>query len=456
MSKPRLQELNDEFAAKSREAQGILNKSDHSVEEVERAQTILNTELPALKSQIETLQSVSGLKANLSDLDQWQNAPVNDLPQPGQARVTGMKAAGTTVIDREGSNSALYQDGEGLLSDKQMKTVLDADYALAVKSWLRAKGDMSRMGASAIKTLSEGMDDDGGVLAPAEMLMRIIERKPTPTRVAGRVTQLTTSRDAMILPRNTYSADDIYSSGVRVSWTGEGGSPSEATGPAFGTFRVNIYTAMLELGLTNDLIEDAAVPIQSYVADKFRETADILKDHMALTGTGVGQPFGMLTRVGASAGNSGIEAVNSGHASQLTADGLIDLSYTIPEQYMENATWLFNRTNTERAIAKLKDSQNRYLFASTRDRDTLANTRPNELLGTSITRSALMPNIAANAFPVLHGDLNGYYQILRIGFTMQVLREIEARSNQTVLLGRLRMGGDVGEGFRLRAQKVAA
>jgi HK97 family phage major capsid protein len=458
MSKPRKQQLREDFEAKTREAQTILDKADPSKDEIQRAKVLMNEEIPALKADIEDLNSFDGLKSDLDGFKSWNNDASGVVHPTGNARVTGMKRSGTTVIEREGDESVLYQDGEGLLSDAQIKTIQDPEYADAVKSYIRNKGDMSRLGRDAVKTLSEGIDEDGGVLAPAEMLQRMLERKPTPTRVAGLVTQLTTSRDAVILPRNTYNADDVYTSGVRVTWTGEGGNPAKAQGPQFGTFRVSIYTAMLELGLTNNLLEDAAFPIQSYCAGKFRETVDILRDDMAVNGNGVNQPFGMQARVGAgaTAGNSAIDFVKSGDANTVTADGLMDMAYTIPEQYMENSRWLFNRTNTERTIAKLKDADGRYLFASGRESDVLATARPDALLGFGLTRSGLMPNIAANKYPIFFGDMAAYYQILRIGFTLRVLTEIEARSNQTILLGRLRMGGDVGEGWKMRGLKIAA
>ena len=194
-------------------------------------------------------------------------------------------------------------------------------------------------------------------------------------------------------------------------------------------------------------------PLQSWVSDKFRETIDILKDDMALNGTGVGQPTGMLAKVGNGADK--INTVASGLAGGIAADALLDMAYTIPEQYMDNSRWILNRTNTERYIAKLKDAQNRYLFSAASVDDSIATARPNDMLGFPLLRSGLMPNIATNATPILFGDLKAYYQVLRVGFSIRVLTEINAIQNQTVLLGRLRMGGDVAEAWRLRAMKIA-
>lgn len=447
------QELLAQLEAKSKEAEALFDKEAPTEDEIKTARS-LTDEVVAIKAQIEELQKDEERREELKSIGVWRQQPANKLAQPApSAKVTGFKATGNAEIVDEGENSVLYQDGEGLLSEAQIETITDPNYAKAVKSYIRNKGEMGRMSRDEVKAINEGIDVDGGFLAPAEMLAKLIERKPTPTRIAGNVTNLTTSRDAIVLPKSNYAADDIYTSGIRVTWTGEPGNPPPATGPAFGQFRVPIYTAMLELNLTNDMIEDSAFPIQSYAASKFSETIDILKDDMIINGNGISQPTGILPYVGNA---KGITSMNSGNANLITADSLVSMSYDIPEQYMDNSRWIFNRTNTEKAIALLKDSQNRYLFSAGTVDASVATSRPNALLGFSLIRSGLMPNVAAGDYPLLYGDLTAYYQIMRMGFTLQILKEVEARSNQVVMLGRLRFGGDIAEPWRLRALKISA
>ncbi len=461
-----LKTLGDQLDAEIKTAEGYFAaaKTETDPEKVMAAITAAKAaaaSVDATKAHIETLREADTLESGLAATKSWAST-AQPMPQPGMsatAQLSGFTKAGQTVIDNEGRDSVLYQDGEGLLSEAQIKTIQNPDYASAFKSYLRNKGDIGRMKSDSIKALSEGIDEDGGFLVPAELLSRIIDRKPTPLRIASNTTQLTTGRDALMLPKNNYSADDIYTTGIRASWTGESGNPAQANKPQFGTFRIPIYTAMLTLNITNDLIEDSMFPLQSWVSDKFRETIDILKDNMALNGTGIGQPTGMLANVGKVDGNGnllGVPFVKSGNASAVTADSLVAMAYAIPEQYLDNSKWAFNRTNTEAAIALLKDSQNRYLFSNGTVDASLATARPQLLLGFEALRSGLMPNVAANNFPILFGDLMAYYMVMRVGFTIRVLTEVQAVANQTVLLGRLRMGGDVAEPWRLRAMRIAA
>jgi HK97 family phage major capsid protein len=66
-----------------------------------------------------------------------------------------------------------------------------------------------------------------------------------------------------------------------------------------------------------------------------------------------------------------------------------------------------------------------------------------------------MPNTGANNYPIIFGDLRGYYLVNRVGFSVQVLRELYAETNQILLLGRVRFGGGVGEEWRIKVGQHA-
>ena len=73
-----------------------------------------------------------------------------------------------------------------------------------------------------------------------------------------------------------------------------------------------------------------------------------------VTGNGVGKPEGFMT-------NGDVGEVVSGHATTVTADGLISLVHGIKSEYAKNGTFVFNRT-TLSAIRKLKDTAGQYVF----------------------------------------------------------------------------------------------
>lgn len=409
----------------------------------------------SVKGQLDTL-------ARSEKMTEWaDDATGQRIPlapgQVGKSAVAGWEDAGVATVGANKSGGLDLIDDEGpaaAFTPKMREVLASSAYKDAYRVYLR-KG-VHGLGATHVKTLQEGVDEQGGFLVPDDLLARIVGRKPTPTRVAAKVTRIPTGRDRVVMPKVNYSTDDIYTTGVRVNWTGEAPSSStvhRVTDPKFGQIGISVYTAMLSMPLTLDMVEDAAFPIVSWSSEKFRETVDITRDDIVLNGTGIGQGAGILLNPD---GTDQPAVVKSGSAGALTADGLQDIAWAIPEQYDENSQWVFNKTSTGKAIAKLKDADNRYLWAALDQSGLVLPARERPLLGYPVNFSGLMPNVAANAFPAIFGDLSGYFLVDRVSFSIQVLREVYAENNQIVLLGRVRFGGAVAEPWKLKVHKVAA
>lgn len=448
--KQHLKELADQAESISAEVDRLLENP--SQENLLKAQE--------LNAQFKTLtDSIDRFKAVAKDAESnrlYLSRPIQDVPFDTGASLVGMKSSGSAEITSAGT--FLDPPGEeGLFDEKTWKTLSDPQYKSAFRSYLR-KGEKGLTGAE-IKTLQEGSDSAGGFFVPEDFVQRLIQRKATPTSLQDRVTRLTTSRDAAVLPRVTYSADDLYSTGIRATFTGEIPSSSTAarvTDPTFGQARVPIYTAMLSMPLTNNMVEDAGFPIQSWCEAKFAETIRLLKENMILNGTGIGQPTGILSNPGG-AGQPAVIPIGN----PITADGLVKMAWSVPEQYDENLAWVFNKTGAGQQIAELKDASGRYLWGSGLQDSGLMESAgaaaggKRLLQGYPVVFQGFMPSPAANAYPVLFGDLRGYYMVERIGFSVQVLRELYAETNQVMLLGRVRFGGQVCEEFRMRIGQQA-
>ncbi|MBV9214812.1 MAG: phage major capsid protein [Acidobacteria bacterium] len=357
--------------------------------------------------------------------------------------------AGEVQIDKR-TKEVLESAGFDL-SDKQLSAISTRSYGLAFREYIK-KG-IGGMGMDAVRALSEGTDSEGGFLVPAEFLAKMVERAPATTSVEAEVTTLQTGSDKLTMPKNAYSASSLYTTGVRVNWVDEKTGPNaEEDATDFGNVTIPIHTAMMYHDVTKNMIEDSQFDILGWLQKKFNETADVVTENMIINGSGVGQPAGILVNPN---GTDEPATVVSGSASTVTADGLFDLEYALPGRYTANAKFVFNRLSTEKAIAKLKDSSNRYLFSTGVDADGLAVKRPTELLGYPFISSDFMPDLASNAYPIIFGDLTGYYLVRRIGFSIQVLNEIVATSNKVRVLGRMRIGGQVAEDWKLKIQKCS-
>jgi HK97 family phage major capsid protein len=451
--------VNAKLQAMMKEAEGISTEvetllAEPTQENLHRAQE-LNVRFKGLADDIEIFRKAESDAAAARD---FLAQPIRDIPFETGVSLLGMRASGNAEFGVERGQSALFNDGEGLVNDRQWRAISEPGYKSAFRSYLR-KGEKGLSGVE-LKALQEGADASGGFLVPEDFVQRLLQKSPTPTRVQDRVTRMTTGRDAVVLPKINYTADDLYTTGIRATFSGEipvTATSIRVTEPAFGQVRIPIYTVMLSMPLTNNMVEDSSFPLQTWCEDKFAETIRLLKENMILNGSGIGQPSGILNNPG----GSGQPAVVS-MGNPITADGIVKMAWSVPEQYDDHLAWVFNKTNTGQYFATLKDANDRYLWGSGLQDSGLMvggegapNVGQRVLQGYPVMFQGFMPNLGANNYPVVFGDFRGYYLIDRIGFSIQVLRELYAETNQILLLGRVRFGGQVCEEYRLKIGQQA-
>lgn len=439
-----LKNIQDKMAALATENAALAAKPELAEGDIRRLEEI-SAEGQSLKGQIDALKKAGDF---------------NDLARQsaGMISLVGTKPSGETIVeehtDKAGRKSILVNDdGEMLIDDKTFKAITSPEYARAFKSYLRV--GQNGLKDSELKVLQEGIDTSGGYLVNDEILNRLIAKEPAPTNLASKVSLINTTKDAISIPRVVYTTDNLYTSGMRVTWTGE--IPASATAhrvtePSFGQVRIPVFEAMMSLPLTNSMVEDSGVDIVGWCTGKFNETIDLLFDNMIINGGGATQPDGILINA-----NFITNDVHTGAAAALTWDGLINLLYDLPEQYDRNATVVMNKTNTAKALAGLQDGIGRPYWTVGSQDYGLAGGRINRPLeGYPVLFNAFMPNVGAGNYPVIFGDFTGYYMVRRIGFSIQVLRELYAETSQILLLGRVRFGGQLVEDWRVRGQVVSA
>ena len=480
---------------KSQEANQIIADPSATGERLTKAEK-LSAELPAIERRIDErtaeLQRIAQIKGSLSQSSQWAGEPqrmpfvtsgavppghmAGKSGEPGvnQFRVAGWEDAGTSTFaysEQQKRWEMVNEAGAGIVNNngKKVWDLLSTfeykrDFAMYVRRGIKHL-DLST------KTLQEGLDDQGGVFAPAELIARVIGRLPAPTKLRGLVTTLTTGRDTLILPRKQYSADDIYTTAFRVTWTGE--IPYDGTGNVenvndsnlLGNIDIPVHTAMLAAPVTRNLIEDSAFPIQAWLEAELAQTIDITYEDMIVNGStanattqGADRPAARdPLRRGASGnteGNQFPEVILTSTAAGIDYGSLIDMQTALAPQYENDSTrWVFNKKSTYRALNKLVDAQNRPLFTTGYEDSGLVRQRGRILLGDECILSQLMPSISSTNFPMIYGDLRGYFLAQRVGFSIQVLDQTRAKLNQVELVGRIRFGGRPIEPWRLKVLK---
>lgn len=447
-----LEQLRKSLASKVKEARDLVNqyKDAEMPQEVSDKLTRILGESDQIKANIATLEGLEGHE--------------NYLQQPADTKAAHLgwresgQEEGSPPVDvkswREIKIDSLPWDTKRSLNIRFYvpTAVQQKGYGSAFEAYMRKGYDM--MGPMDRKTLTEGIDTAGGFWAPEDMQTEIIRRTAIQAQIRSLARSMSTSRDTVKWPKLTYTTDNKYTSGVRLTWTGEQPSSStihRVTDPVSGQAIIQVHTAMASLPLSNDLVEDSAFDIIGLGSELFAEAFGLGEDDVFLNGDGVSKPMGILTRVGV--GTELIATVASGSASTLLPDGLIDLFYALPSQYRRNARFVMN-SNTAKVARKLKDTADRYLWdalngglVSAADQDSL--------LGKGVIYDEFMPDVAGSAEPILFGDFTGYMIVDRVGLSIQRLSEIYAETNVTVLLARKRVGGDVLQPFRFKAQTIS-
>lgn len=304
------------------------------------------------------------------------------------------------------------------------------------------------------KTLLLGQDSAGGFTVPEDYQAQLIRKVATMSVFRQYARVVTTSRDSIKWPKIKYTTDDNFTSGVRMTWTGEVPASSTAhrvTDPVFGLVDIPVHTSMASMPLSNDLLEDSAFDLESISAELLGESFALGEESVFWIGSGAGQPMGITTNIDQT---DGVTSVASGDAATLTDDGLIDLIYALPAQY-ENGARIFWRKATEKVVRKLKNATTDEYSWPVEERVGAFGVADPTILGFPISRAEFVPAIAGSAFPIMFGQLSGYYVVDRVGLSLQRLDQTYAEQNVVVLLARKRVGGQVVEPWRLRAQKIA-
>ena len=288
------------------------------------------------------------------------------------------------------------------------------------------------------KALTVSNDSTGGFLAPPEYVRELIKTitEISPIRSIARIRQ--TAQRSIQVPKRTGQ--------FAAAWVAESGTRSETTGYTVGLEEIPAHEYYALIDISEQDLEDTVFDLEAEMQAEFAERFALLEGTAFVSGDAVGKPEGFMT-------NSSVSEVVSGNSSALLADGLITLVHSIKADYARSGTFVFNRS-TLAAIRKLKDTAGQYVFQAGM---TLTGGVTNTILGYPYIEASDVPDIAANAYPVLFGDFRKAYMIVdRV--SLSVLRDpfTQASSGNVRYLARRRVGGQVVQAEAIIKQKVAS
>lgn len=315
-----------------------------------------------------------------------------------------------------------------------------SEYKAAFRNYLR-KGSEGGLDALQLKALSVGTDANGGYLVPnqlSEVIVKIVNES-SPMRSLASIE--TISSDSLDLIEDN---DEMAA-----AWADETTARSSDTNTAaIGRNTIDTFEMYAQPKATQKLIDDGAIDIEHWIAEKVAEKFARLEATSFISGNGTTAPKGILTyTAGTSFGQ--IQQVPSGTSAVVTADSLIQLYYALKDEYSKNATFLMHRS-TLQAVRLLKEATtNQYLW-----QPGLAAGTPDTLLGAPVKLAADMPAPGAASLSIAVGDFKRAYMIVdRVG--IRTLRDPFTAKPFVQFYTTKRVGGKVVNTEAVKLLKLA-
>lgn len=295
----------------------------------------------------------------------------------------------------------------------------------------KAFADFIRNGdASEVKSLGYATPSTGGILAPEAVSTSILEKVAEFSPVRGLAQTISMSGPLLQLPR---LVDE-----VTVGEVTETAARPESE-PSFDQIDLKPFEMAVIVPVTRILLEDAQIDLSAYLGNHIARRFGQKEAGWFVNGNGTTQAEGVLK-------SADVQEMEG----EIVADDLIDLFYSVKTAYSANGSWLMNR-KTMAAVRKLKDSDGSYLWQS-----SFTAGQPSLLLGRPVYEAVDMPDVAADATPIVFGDFaTGYAIADRVGF--EIIRDDVTGMGTGIvkLAARRRVGGRVVMGEALTKLKIA-
>lgn len=300
-----------------------------------------------------------------------------------------------------------------------------------------ARRGIERMEQKAAAALTVSTDSQGGYLAPeafgSELLKSISEFSPV--RAYARVMSIAAAE--IKIPRIV--------SGTTATWLDETADAPQSD-MTFEQITLTPYRMGTFADVSTQALEDNAYNLEGELAADLGEKFGKAEASAFVSGNGTGKPKGLLAA-------SGITEIKTGNAATLGTDPaatIIAMFHKVPSIVAQNGVWLMNRI-TLGTLVGLKDDTGRFIML-----DPITDGAPVTLLGRPIVEMVDMPDVAANAYPIMFGDLSGYRIVDRSG--LSVIRDPYSQATKAIVrfVANRRVGGDVTNPDRFIKLKVAA
>lgn len=283
--------------------------------------------------------------------------------------------------------------------------------------------NLMRGQAPVTNALKEGTDPDGGYLVPDEFEKQLIQKLHEANILRSISNVIQTNSGEHKIP--------VVATEGTASWMEEEAAYTESN-TQFSQVSLGAHKLGTLIKVSEELLNDSAFDLMGYLSEEFGRRLGDAEEKAFLTGTGSGQPTGMLNdTTGATLGST------AKSSTDINFDDLIDLFYSLRAPYRKNTVFIMN-DDTVKAVRKLKDKNDQYIW-----QPSVQAGQPDRILNCPVLTSQYMPTLAASNKPVLFGDFNYYWIADRQGRTFKRLNELYAVTGQVGFLGSQRVDAKV-------------
>lgn len=258
----------------------------------------------------------------------------------------------------------------------------------------------------------------GGFALPKEIATEIAKQilDISPIRSVARVVRVGTPDYHELVDTN----------GLGGEWLGETDTHNQTNTPNLADVSPTFGEISAKPEATRQSINDLFFDVEAWLKNRGAEMFAISEGAAFVSGNGTNKPTGFLTGTPVATADSSrafgvLQYIASGAAAAFgTApfDQLKDAIFSMRAGYRQGSVWVLNSL-TQAVLAKVKDSQGRYLLNT----DVSAGT-PYQMEGFPVLVAEDMPAIAANAFPLAFGNFQKGYLVADIADIWMIRDEV--------------------------------
>jgi HK97 family phage major capsid protein len=287
-----------------------------------------------------------------------------------------------------------------------------------------------------IKLMTVQDDTQGGFGASPDFEAGIIKGVVEISPARSLVTVRNTSKRSIKVMKRTGTFAAV--------WVGETETRSETTGLAYGLEEIPTHELSAMVDVSRQDLEDTDFDLEGELRSEFAEQFAYTEGVAVFTGNGFKKPEGVMS-------NAAVAEDTTGHATDLTYAGLVNVSHNGKEQYLANARFLMNLRTLGKVRLIVETTTGAPIWAP------MAAGAPATILGSPYTIVQALDNTGAGLYPVAFGDFKRAYR-LADRISIEIIRDevTQAQSGAVRFWARKRLGGQVVLAEAVRKLKCSA